>query len=157
MTTSRFARPFASKPDLADPSGSVLVWLTKPAGMVDHVVPGRVFTDAMARFLVGPATEAMFEVGRSTGVERFRFVHDWRGVESHESAARTRLIDWGRRLRPRIDRIDIAIAPDAPALFRMAVHGGAMVMSIISVTCTVSTDVEVALRNAGVHPLRAPH
>ncbi len=138
--------PFDGPPSLTDPSGKLKVWLTAPAGMVDQLSDGCTYTAAMAHWLVGPATDAMLALGARTGVERFRFVHDWRGVASYESDARIAVINWGRTLgRGRIERIAILIAPDSGTLFRMAVHAGTTAMAVLGIHCTIEEDIGAAL------------
>jgi hypothetical protein len=143
---------FRTPPHLVDPTGALEVWLTEPAGMLDHAAPGTVFTAKLATWLTGEATDAMLELAAKRGDERFTFVHDWRGVTSHESAARIKVIDWGRRLGRRIRRIDIALASDASPLFRMAVAGGTMAMSVVGIPCFSWRTIDEAVARAKVRP-----
>jgi hypothetical protein len=145
---------FQGKAHLVDPTGALKVWITDPPGMLDHLVEGSTFTAEAANWLVTEATDAMMAYGKSRGVERFVFVHDWRGGRAHDSSARLRIIGWGRRLVRQIERIDIAIAEDAPALFRMAVFGGTMAMSVLGVKCEVHTSIDEAVAAARVLPAR---
>lgn len=145
---------FQTKPHLVDPTGTFRVWLTDPPGMLDSLAAGSTFSSELAQWLTGEATDAMIEHGQSLGVDRFVFVHDWRGARAYDTAARLRIISWGRRLVRQIERIDIALADDAPALFRMAVAGGTMAMSVLGVPCRVAKSLDEAVKAAGIRPAK---
>lgn len=76
-----------------------------------------------ARFLTGPLdAEAMRRwVGQA---EKFRFIYDWRSVESYEPEARTALIDWARSQRSHIEGIWIQLSPEASGFIRIAAMTG---------------------------------
>lgn len=132
------------------------VWITDPPGMLDSLTDGATFSAELANWLVGEATDAMLAYGQSQGIDRFIFVHDWRGARAYDTAARLRIIGWGRRLVRQIERIDIALADDAPALFRMAVAGGTMAMSVLGIPCKVRKSLDEAVAKTGVRPAKLP-
>jgi len=85
---------FQTKPHLVDPTETFRVWITDPPGMLDSLTDGATFSAELANWLVGEATDAMLAYGRSRNVDRFIFVHDWRGARAYDTAARLRIIGW---------------------------------------------------------------
>jgi hypothetical protein len=145
--------PFdTTAPTLVDPSGTLRVWLTDPPGMLDQMAIGCPVTTEVAHWLVHVAGGAM--VAAYAPDARYTFLHEWRGVTTYTTEARLGIINWGRGLGlKRVERIDIVLAQDAGTLFRMAVQGGAMTMSVLGVKCALVDDVDATINATNLRPL----
>jgi hypothetical protein len=139
VTAPLFDRP----PDLERPA-VIKVWLfDEPPTMVDQVVAASL-TNAAAAFLT---TEVEAELQRrwvSKG-KAVRYVHDWRHCTSYASAARDRLIDWGKASMAHSAHVAVCISDKSSPFVRIAAVTGVGVLRMLKMSIELVSDLEPLL------------
>lgn len=96
------APAFACRPHMLDPSGTVAVWFTDPAGAwLQFIKPARA-TDALSEWIAGPALAAF--VARFPG-EQLILVMDFRLMTDRELTARARILQTAPALKDSLARV----------------------------------------------------
>ncbi len=150
MSTTNVRPAFRRPPHLLDESGTVGVWITRPAGMLVQLLRETAATGDMARFISQDAYNKLVSTMRPD--ERAFFIYDMALMLRYETEARVILTQWGLSVRDRIEHIVVRPPPEMNKLGRMGIQTIAAAMSLAGVQLDVVDDIEPFLRERNLRP-----
>ncbi len=136
-------------PTLVERDLGVYIWfVADPDGWIVRYTPGATLTPAMATW-VSTDAEAVLRERFPKG--RYTFVQDFSDLAGYEGGARKIYVDWGTRIRSRIERT-ILVPPPMNPMMRMGVSAGMLALRVVGVTIETQPSVEQAIARYGLRP-----
>jgi hypothetical protein len=138
-------------PTLVERNLGVYIWfLADPDGWIVRYNPGATLTAAMAGYVSNDAAAVLQE---RFPTSRYTFVQDFSGLVGYETGARKIYVDWGTRIRDRIERT-ILVPPPMNPMMKMGVSAGILALRLAGVTIETQATVELAIARYRLQPAR---
>jgi len=115
--------------------------------MLNVLTPGARLTAAVLRFFIDTVDPKM--QARFPRASRFLFLHDFAEMAGYDGEARRLAVDWGLRIKARVDAVYVAPPPLTP-LVGMALAAGAMSFRLAGLQFETVDDLGAVIRARGI-------
>ena len=143
---------FASEPHMQ--SGSGLVWLTSPPGVVAQMVAPFHGTLELVNWLVGPVYDALDR--RAGGRNALMFVLDLGLMTGRSNASRTVLLSKARQCAKRFAEVVIVAPHAATPMQRNSLSAGISLVRILGVRVSLADSARAAVESLSLRPAAWP-
>ncbi|HJL20183.1 MAG TPA: hypothetical protein RMH99_31240 [Sandaracinaceae bacterium LLY-WYZ-13_1] len=136
-------------PDLVHEASGFRIWNVDPVGILTQVGDLDIPDVAVAEFLSREG-QALVDARLPDG-QKASYFHDWTRLRGYSPAARRVMTEWALRVRPRTERIVIALAPQAKVV-KMGVSVATMTLQLAGLGLDVGDEIQPYLDEHGVRP-----